>query len=1021
MSLNIHSSSPVVATGSPTATTASFTPPDGSLLLVAFSGNTDQGANPSLPTITDSLGSHLTYTISDRTWFANTGLDGQSAMWTAPVTTGASMTVSVTNNASSNRQSAIKVWVITGPHASPVGLHNIGWSSSASTISQNYTAQGSEGQGFLVSCDWNALGDDTAGTGCTLDGTGTYPTSQFSYAFEHRTLADDIIGGLNYLNLTLPSSSTNLSWCYIEILPAVGDPAEKDPPPFVQYFAPGSGPNRHPNAWLGTDNAAPNDTGLRISEASPALVTQTNGATTALITESFTPPAGSLVLALWSGNTEDLINPSTPTITDNLGTPLTYTLSDWQSHADSPTVNGQAAAWTAPVTTAVPMKVTVNNNAASNKQAALQVLVLINQNSTPVGAHGKAGSSSTAIITQSYTASATGGQGFIALADWTAGGTPKAGTDCFLADVGDAGTIPTNQLSFGMFKRTIPDDVNAVSNRLNVSLAATSTALAWVYIEILPVAVGSTQTVNGNGIITSEVLGTSTVSATYSINANGIVSNETIGNDTASPDAVTINGNGIQSTELSGTSIVTLNISPSGIVTNEVSGSAALVLNVNPSGITTSEVLGSSTTSATYTISGNGIPTSETLGNNVPTLSIQLSGITTSELLGTPTVSSTYSINANGIVTSEVVGNSITAQTISPNGITTGETDGSSSVTTTYTTTENGVTTQETLGTPRIDLNVSPSGVTSSEILGAPSVSVVVAINDSSIVTGESFGSTTITPGAVTVSASGIETQSVNGAPRIDLNVTPSGIITNESVSSPGVAQNVQTSGITSSETLGATTTTSLYTINANGIGTKEISGSSNVLLVQSVFVSSIQPAEALGSTSITVGPVTVSANGIASSESLGNNTLVSSNSISPNTINSSELLGSPTVSAGAATISPSGIITNESLGGPSLTITVGVNGIVSTERLGSPNTSWVVSDFGIVPGEVFGTPTITTGAVTVNANGIESNIVLGNVSIASLSPIPPWPDIGNNVGGRVKFDSRKTYVDVGNKLVVII
>jgi len=491
--LLIDISSPAIATGNPTATTASFTPPDDSLLVVAFSGN-DSVAFMAAPSITDSLGTHLTYTRTDWINRNDTGINGQAAIWTAPVVTGAAMTVSVTNgDGATARHCAIRVWVLTGAEpTTPVGAHGGAASASAAAIAQSYTAQGDGGQGFLVSCDWDALGADTAGTGCTLDGSATIPTNQISYAFEHRTFADDSIGGLNTLNLTLPGTSTNLSWAYIEILPMVGDDPEKDPPPFVMWRPPGEGlaPNGVWSPWLGTANEGPPDTGLRIDGSGPGAVTQTDGTVIALTTASFTPPAGSLLLILWAGNSVNGVNPSQPTITDSLGTPLTYTRSDWQSRADAPTVDGQAAAWTAPVITAAPMTVTVSNNAASgSRQAAFQVLVLTNEAASPVGAHGKAGSVSGAIITQTYTAQATLGQGFIAVSDWSATGTPKAGTDCYLANVNAAGTIPTNQLSYGFFKRTIPDDVNTVNNRLNVSLAGTSTALAWVYIEILPLVV----------------------------------------------------------------------------------------------------------------------------------------------------------------------------------------------------------------------------------------------------------------------------------------------------------------------------------------------------------------------------------------------------------------------------------------------------------------------------------------------------------------------------------------------------
>lgn len=492
MGVVIDASSPAIVTGNPTATTASFTPPDGSILVVAFAGNTFGAPGPSIPTVTDNLGVHLTYTLSDwrsrpddTTWHP----DGQTAIWTAPVATGAAMTVAVTNNDPSNRSCAVKVWVVTG--ASAPGAHGAANSTpSASSIAQSYTATADGSLGFLAACDWDATGSETAGSGCTLAGSGTIP-GEISYGFAQRTTADGVNGASASLNMTLPASSSNLTWCWVELTPLVGDVPEKDPPPFINWHPPGEGlaPNGIWSPWLGTDNAAPTDTGIRIHESSPFIAVNTVNSTTTVTTTSFTPPAGSLLLVLWAGNSATAANPSAPSISDSLGGHLTYSQSDWQSRADAPTVNGQAAIWTAPMPSSAPMTVTVTNNAATGfRESAVQVLVLINEHpSAPVGAHGKAGSSSLAVIAQSYTAQATGGQGFLVYSDWSEQGIAQAGTDCWPAREGSFGTLSTI-FSWGMFRRLIPDDVNATSNRINVNLPAASTSLAYAYIEILPTA-----------------------------------------------------------------------------------------------------------------------------------------------------------------------------------------------------------------------------------------------------------------------------------------------------------------------------------------------------------------------------------------------------------------------------------------------------------------------------------------------------------------------------------------------------
>jgi hypothetical protein len=224
---------------------------------------------------------------------------------------------------------------------------------------------------------------------------------------------------------------------------------------------------------------------LAIDASSPAKVEQPDGTNAVITTASFTPPAGSLLLIRWSCDDSGGF-PSAPSITDNLGVHLTYTRSDWQSLNDPATAHGQAAAWTAPVASSAAMTVSVTSGAGSGGRiAAMQVTVITGADTvTPVGAHGKSGSTSASSIAQSYTAQATNGWGFIAVADYAAVGTPSAGTGC---SSDSAGNI-TSDLCYGFMRRTTADDTNGGSNTLNVTLPGTSVALNWVYLEIMPAA-----------------------------------------------------------------------------------------------------------------------------------------------------------------------------------------------------------------------------------------------------------------------------------------------------------------------------------------------------------------------------------------------------------------------------------------------------------------------------------------------------------------------------------------------------
>jgi hypothetical protein len=224
---------------------------------------------------------------------------------------------------------------------------------------------------------------------------------------------------------------------------------------------------------------------LAIDASTPAIAVSTNNGITTVTSASFTPPAGSLLYIRWAWNTGAANTPAAPSITDNLGTPLTYTLLDHHSRADSPAVDGQCAQWSAAVGTSAAMTVTATAGTGTTVHGgALHITVLTGQHATPIGAHGKSSSTSAASIAQSYTAQATSGWGFIGVTDWDLKGTQTAGTGCTLTNSGNAGT----EISYGFVRRTTADDSNGSSNTLNVTLPGTSTALSWVYAEIVPAA-----------------------------------------------------------------------------------------------------------------------------------------------------------------------------------------------------------------------------------------------------------------------------------------------------------------------------------------------------------------------------------------------------------------------------------------------------------------------------------------------------------------------------------------------------
>lgn len=220
MALAIDPSTPAVAVQTSnvttTVTSASFTPPNGALVLVGWAWNTGSGVSPGAPSIANS-GSALSWSLLGHRARPETAADGQAAMWWA-VSAGAAMTVTVTAGASGLNAGAAYFWVLTGQKLSgPIGASGESGANTATTsIAQTYTAQGTGSRGFIAVADWALAGAKTAGTGMTVSASGN-AGSEISYGFLRRTNADGVNGVSNSLNVTTPSSNS-LMWVYAEVL-----------------------------------------------------------------------------------------------------------------------------------------------------------------------------------------------------------------------------------------------------------------------------------------------------------------------------------------------------------------------------------------------------------------------------------------------------------------------------------------------------------------------------------------------------------------------------------------------------------------------------------------------------------------------------------------------------------------------------------------------------------------------------------------------------------------------------------
>lgn len=225
---------------------------------------------------------------------------------------------------------------------------------------------------------------------------------------------------------------------------------------------------------------------LAIDASSPAVANNTTANVSTVTSASFTPPARSILLISWSGNSHPATDTTTPGIADNLSVPLTYSLQDWSHRGDGPAADGQAAMWIAKVTTSAAMTITVTNNTtgstATDQQSHLKIWVLAGADfASPVGAHGKSGSTNASTISQSYVAQRAAGWGFLVVCDWDDNGAFTIGSGCT-----SDGSAPSGNIAYEFARRSIADDVSGSSNTLNTSPALTSTNIRWAWAEILP-------------------------------------------------------------------------------------------------------------------------------------------------------------------------------------------------------------------------------------------------------------------------------------------------------------------------------------------------------------------------------------------------------------------------------------------------------------------------------------------------------------------------------------------------------
>jgi hypothetical protein len=222
MALALDASTPAAvhgASGAASVTTASFTPPAGSVILVCAGVNAGSAIAENISTPTDNLGSHLTYTAVLSEGDTTNGSDAIAKLWWASVSASAAQTITISHSgaAGSNLYLYLRVLVFTGAKTSgPVGASG-GGNKATGVISDTYTSTDANSWGWLLISDWSAQ-TTTVGAAETIQDSYVVG-GQISYALIEQNALTSASGASVTMSTTAPTSAAQQAHIYFEVLP----------------------------------------------------------------------------------------------------------------------------------------------------------------------------------------------------------------------------------------------------------------------------------------------------------------------------------------------------------------------------------------------------------------------------------------------------------------------------------------------------------------------------------------------------------------------------------------------------------------------------------------------------------------------------------------------------------------------------------------------------------------------------------------------------------------------------------
>jgi hypothetical protein len=202
------------------ATTASFTPPAGALLVAFAWHDTAGGNNTNTSVVTDSLGGSWSIKATRSKQSDGAGAANSHVQISTSTASGSAMTVTTTGT-NTNNPAGLYVLVLTGADTTtPMDVTPVEGTTNGAVVSTTITTTTDGARCYLMAIDWNVAAAMTAGAGQTAivsDTIGSFPDDRTYLGVTNAVTSP---AGVTTLSTGSPSSGNTVNWIGIAVRPA---------------------------------------------------------------------------------------------------------------------------------------------------------------------------------------------------------------------------------------------------------------------------------------------------------------------------------------------------------------------------------------------------------------------------------------------------------------------------------------------------------------------------------------------------------------------------------------------------------------------------------------------------------------------------------------------------------------------------------------------------------------------------------------------------------------------------------